>query len=199
VVCVGVESIQICLDCAHVRPRFVHSHASIEPSNASDSRVPAAKVEYQRIALTERGVNVRRTPEVKVRWQDADDCVADAVHGQGLAEHVLAAAETLAPKSVADDRYRRATLGVFGWQEISAKPELDAESVEESRGYFRAVEMCRRSGAGQGVAPWGDGGHLLEGSCAALPIAKIEVGDGVDWNAGVVFPHRHQTVGVSVR
>ena len=94
-----------------------------------------------------RRINIRLlVAETKPGRKNADDGIVDAVQCDELAERRGVAGKPVLPQTIADDDGRRSADAVFLRREITAKGQLHAQSAEETRRDFLAVNMLRRAG-----------------------------------------------------
>src|SRR5690348_9087631 len=140
------------LDGAHLRLGLNHSDARFHTCDGHHGAMATARLQEQGIVLAERQVHVRFLQEAKTRRQDSHNDGICPVQDYGLSECLRARAIAVSPQAIADDDHWRPAAPVFLWRELAAKTWHDAEGTEEAGSHFDAVEMFRRSRAGQVIA-----------------------------------------------
>src|SRR6185437_779391 len=111
------------------------------------------------------------------RRENSDDRVIHSVQCHGPAKSLPPLAETISPKTIADDNDPRSAVHVFPRRELAAQCQLHPERLEKSPGDLLAVKMLGRSWTCQIVVLLCECRHALEGVSVALPIEKVGVGE----------------------
>ena len=91
-----------------------------------------ADIEDDRIALSQRCIDIGVTFEMKPKRRYSDDCVIHPVQRYGLAEDLRAAIEPMYPQTIADDDYWRSSVLILVRRKITPEGQLYAQGVEEA-------------------------------------------------------------------
>src|SRR5207253_2812305 len=87
--------------------------------------------------------------EMKLPWQDTDDCARKAVQDNSLTQNICPSAESVLPGFVADHYRVGRGRGVLVQAKIAADQRSDAKRTEEPGTYARARHRLRPSAGAQ--------------------------------------------------
>ncbi len=164
------------LYCVHFRPRLSQAHVGFQARDAEDVMSRTIIAEHW-IALPDWCIDIRLlASKAKIGPQNANDCVADTVHGDGLADRRTVACKLVLPQTMADDNHRLAMIPVLRQREIVSESQLHSQRAEEVRRDVQSCNMFRSAGAGYvETLRRSKSRNLLERASIALPIEEVGI------------------------
>src|SRR5579872_10140 len=114
--------------------------------------------------------------KAKIGPQNGNNCIADTVHGDGLADRRTVACELVLPQTMADDNHRLAVVPVFLGREIVSESQRHSQRAEEVRRDVQTHNMLRSGGACYiETLRRGKSRNLLKRASIALPIEEVGI------------------------
>src|SRR5713101_8771738 len=113
--------------------------------------------------------------KMEICGQHADDCARSIIEHKGPAHHIIRAAESPLPPSIADKDGPRRRLQILPGAKIASSNRLDSQSLQEGVTYAGCRDKFRRAQSAQHTLVPSVPGKRVENGVLPLPVEIIRI------------------------